>query len=246
MNSDLAQTLLLHLAQLGVREVCVAAGARNVPLISALLASQGLRLWNFFEERSAGFFALGRIMATRQPVAVVTTSGTAAAELLPSVIEACYQGHPLIVITADRPSRYRGSGAPQAIEQVGLFGVYAERTLDLEGHAYDVVWPKSAGRKPIHFNICFDEPLRCETTGVDFSAWDTPTPAPKTVDPTMQEVLEHFLSERAGLVVIAGGLHPEEAASLTPNLIKLGVPIVAEATANLHAPDLVPLLVKGG
>lgn len=246
MNSALAQTLLLHLAQLGVREVCVAAGARNVPLISALLASQGLHLWNFFEERCAGFFALGRMMAQRSPVAVVTTSGTAAAELLPAVIEAYYQGQPLIVITADRPSRYRGSGAPQAIEQVGLFGAYAERTLDLEGHAYDVAWPKALGCKPLHINICFDEPLHCATSGVDFSAWDAALPSPGPADASMAEVLEQFLSVRDGLVVLAAGLHPDEAAKLTPALARLAVPIVAEATANLHAPELEPLKVIGG
>lgn len=246
MNSALAQTLLLHLAQLGVREVCVAAGARNVPLISALLASQGLTTWNFFEERSASFFALGRIMAERRPVAVLTTSGTAVAELLPAVIEAYYQGLPLILVTADRPSRYRGSGAPQAIEQPGIFGGYAEKTIDLEGHGYDAVWPKAAGCKPIHINVCLDEPLRCENVGVDFSAWDSPALSAQPASPAMVEVLEKFLSKREGLAVLAGGLHPQEAARLTAPLARLGVPIVAEATANLRAPELAPLLVTGG
>lgn len=246
MNSALAQTLLLHLAQWGVREVCVAAGARNVPLISALLASPGLHLWNFFEERCAGFFALGRMMAERKPLAVLTTSGTAAAELLPSVIEAYYQGLPLIVITADRPSRYRGSGAPQAIEQVGLYGCYAERTIDLEGHAYEVTWPKSLGQKPVHINVCLDEPLLCDGTGVDFTAWDTMPAMARTPDPHMREVLEQFLAERDGLVVLAAGLHPLEAAELTPSLVRLGAPIMAEATANLTAAELTPLKVTGG
>ena len=79
-QAQLIQQTLHTLAYLGVREVCVAAGARNAPLVSALLACSGLKVWNFFEERSAAFFALGRIMADRLPVAVVTTSGTAAAE----------------------------------------------------------------------------------------------------------------------------------------------------------------------
>jgi 2-succinyl-5-enolpyruvyl-6-hydroxy-3-cyclohexene-1-carboxylate synthase len=116
-QAQLLQQTLQTLADLGVREVCVAAGARNAPLVAALLNSRGVKIWNFFEERSAAFFALGRIMADRQPVAVVTTSGTAAAELLPATIEAHYQGLPLVLVTADRPKSYRGSGAPQAIEQ---------------------------------------------------------------------------------------------------------------------------------
>lgn len=122
---QLIQAALRLLAELGVREICVAAGARNAPVLTALLHSQNIRLWNFFEERSAAFFALGRIHATGRPVAVLTTSGTAAAELLPAVIESHYQSLPLIAFTADRPKSFRGTGAPQAIEQANLFTPYA-------------------------------------------------------------------------------------------------------------------------
>jgi len=135
---------------------------------------EGLAL---LEERCAGFFALGRIMMERRPVAVVTTSGTAAAELLPAMIEAYYQALPLIAITADRPSSYRGSGAPQAIEQVGLFGVYAGRTLDMEA-GREVVWPTMLANKPLHVNICFDEPLVGDIQGIDFSAWASESDSP--------------------------------------------------------------------
>jgi 2-succinyl-5-enolpyruvyl-6-hydroxy-3-cyclohexene-1-carboxylate synthase len=243
MNSALTQTLLLHLAQLGVREVCVAAGARNTPLITALLASSGVKLWNFFEERSAGFFALGRMMVDRKPVAVLTTSGTAAAELLPAVIEAYYQAQPLIVITADRPSRYRGSGAPQAIEQVGLYGTYAERTLDLEGNASDAAWPRALGSRPLHINVCLDEPLTGIDSGIDFAAWGEPSLKAKSPDMAMCEMLETFLEQRKELTVLAGGLHPSEAKQLQPALLRLGAPIIAEATANLAPCDLI---VRGG
>ena len=245
-NSTLAQKVLLHLARLGVREVCVAAGARNTPLLTALLASSGVKLWNFFEERSAAFFALGRMMVDRRPVAVVTTSGTAAAELLPGVIEAHYQALPLLMITADRPPRYRGSGAPQAIEQVGLFGGYAERTLDLTGSANDPIWPEALGRKPLHVNVCFDEPLVGESRGIDFAAWGEPEAKAKANDSAMAEVLDQLIAARSDLVVLASGLREEEATMLTPALKKLGVPIVAEATANLHDATLKPLLVNGG
>ena len=79
---------------------------------------------------------------------MITTSGTAAAELLPAAVEAYYSGVPLILITADRPARFRGSGAPQTIEQVGLFGVYASTDIDR--------WNR---RTPLHINVEFDEPL---------------------------------------------------------------------------------------
>ena len=99
-------------------------------------------------QSSAAFFALGRAKLTARPAAVVTTSGTAAAELLPAAVEAHYSGVPLILITADRPARYRGTGAPQAIEQQTIFGVYASREPDR--------WTRVG---PLHINIEFDEPL---------------------------------------------------------------------------------------
>ena len=250
MNSRLTQTTLLHLAQLGVREVCVAAGARNTPMITALLASTGVKLWNFFDERSAGFFALGRMMADRRPVAVLTTSGTAVAELFPAVIEAFYQALPLVLVTADRPSRFRGSGAPQAIEQAGIFGIYAERTLDLEEGGPDVNWPKALGRKPLHINVCLDEPLAGETGGIDFAVWDELAPHPRPElphDEAMLDLLCSFVAKREDLLVLAGGLHPLEAMMIAPALRHLGAPIVAEATSNLHEhPGLNALFVTGG
>lgn len=143
-NIDSARRLIDDVRARGAREFCVCAGSRNSPLLVVLGAS----VYSFVDERSAAFFAIGRIKLHGAPVAVVTTSGTAAAELLPAAVEAHYAGLPLILITADRPARFRGTGAPQSIEQVGLFGVYAETSLDS--------W---SGKGPLHLNIEFDEPL---------------------------------------------------------------------------------------
>jgi 2-succinyl-5-enolpyruvyl-6-hydroxy-3-cyclohexene-1-carboxylate synthase len=147
----------------GVQEFVVCAGARNSALIVVLAAlGDKVRLWQHFDERAAGFFAIGRIRATECPVAVVTTSGTAAAALLPAMIEAHYQGLPLIALTADRPKHYRGSGAPQAIEQAGLFTTYADMsdvctTADLatEIRQWETKW---RGLNPLHINVCLEEP----------------------------------------------------------------------------------------
>ena len=105
-------------------------------------------MYDFVDERSAAFFALGRIKRDGHPVAVITTSGTAAAELLPATVEAYYSGAPLVLITADRPARFRGTAAPQSIEQLGLFGVYAETDFER--------WNR---RAPLHINVEFDEPI---------------------------------------------------------------------------------------
>ncbi|MCE9518986.1 MAG: hypothetical protein K8R87_05410 [Verrucomicrobia bacterium] len=109
-NAAVIRALLDEVDALGVSEFCVCSGARNAAIIDALV-QRGSFVRNFFDERSAAFFALGRAMQTREPVAVLTTSGTAVAELFPAIIEAHYQNLPLVAITADRPSRYAGRRA---------------------------------------------------------------------------------------------------------------------------------------
>ncbi|MDB6080305.1 MAG: mend: 2-succinyl-5-enolpyruvyl-6-hydroxy-3-cyclohexene-carboxylic-acid synthase, partial [Akkermansiaceae bacterium] len=134
----------------GVREFIVCAGARNAALVEALARAEAAgvaKIWRHFEERSAGYFALGRTMATGEPCAVVTTSGTAVAELLPAVVEAFYQGRPLLALTADRPARFRGTGAPQAIDQTGMFGTHA-------GTGELAAWDQSS---PWHWNVELEE-----------------------------------------------------------------------------------------
>ncbi|MDQ6799914.1 MAG: thiamine pyrophosphate-binding protein [Acidobacteriota bacterium] len=151
-NIAAAREIIERVREAGARDFCVCGGSRNAPLIAVLGAANGERptanVFSFIDERSAAFFALGRAKRDGRPVAVITTSGTAAAELLPAAVEAFYSGVPLILITADRPARFRGTAAPQSIEQVGLFGVYA--TTDIDG------WSR---RAPLHINVEFDEPL---------------------------------------------------------------------------------------
>ncbi len=129
-NLALAQTLAHFLKAQGVRCVVLCPGARNVDLVRCLAEDSHFQCHYHPEERSGAFFALGLARKLDAPVAVVTTSGTAAAELLPATIEAHYQSVPLILVTADRPRAARGTGAPQAIEQVDLFLHYTEHCLD--------------------------------------------------------------------------------------------------------------------
>lgn len=157
-NADLVAKMIQSLLGLNVHEVIVCAGARNVPIVEGLEKFGKFKVLSFFEERSAAFYALGRIRYSERPVAVVTTSGTAVAELLPAVIESYYQELPLVLITADRPKSYRGSGAPQAIEQSEIFGSFVEKNYDWD-HKTKNFKIQFSGYKPIHFNLCFDEPL---------------------------------------------------------------------------------------
>ncbi len=156
-NLTAAQSVLTSLRDFGVREIVLCAGARNAPFVHLLGTTPEFKVYSFFEERSASFFALGRIQAEGKPVAIVTTSGTAAAELLPAAIEADYQRLPLVMVTADRPRRYRGCGAPQTIVQTGLYSHYVEWSCDLENELAPQL--KVSGTRPVHLNVCFDEPL---------------------------------------------------------------------------------------
>lgn len=161
-NADLAQLIFSFLKKVGVDTIVVCAGARNAPLVLQL-ENQNFKKYHFFEERSAAFFALGRIKASSKPAAIMTTSGTATAELLPATIEAFYQGAPLLLITADRPRMYRGTGAPQTINQVGLYSEYVEKVYDLDVSLSNcnIEWSL---RSPLHLNVSFDEPLIDETS----------------------------------------------------------------------------------
>ena len=147
-NLEIARGVLELVRSFGVADCCICAGSRNSPLIVVFAAASDLTVYSFFDERSAAFFAVGRSKLSERPVAVLTTSGTAVAELLPAAVEAYYSGLPLILVTADRPERYRGTGAPQAIEQEQIFGPYATRD--------PAMWDRSM---PLHLNVPFDEPL---------------------------------------------------------------------------------------
>lgn len=158
MNSLLAQNVINQLKLLSVTDVIVCPGGRNIPLVFQLEDEKKFQRYYWFEERSAGFFALGRSRITNQPVAVLTTSGTAAAELLPAVMEAYYSCVPLLLITSDRPKMMRGTGAPQTADQTGLFHKHITYEQDIEKHEVPSLleW---ALKGPAHLNVCFEEPL---------------------------------------------------------------------------------------
>ena len=116
----------------GVEHVCICPGSRSIPLTLAAYRTGHLRCSSHHDERSAGFFALGLARASRRPVALICTSGTAAANFLPAVVEACYARVPLVVLTADRPPELRDCGAGQAIDQLGLFGRHVRRFVEVD------------------------------------------------------------------------------------------------------------------
>ncbi len=162
-----------ELARCGLEHACTSPGSRNTPLILALVREPGIRTWSHLDERCAGFFALGAAKASGRPVALTCTSGTAAANFAPAVIEAWQARVPLIVLTADRPPELREVGAGQAIDQIKLYGGavkwFCEVGVDRAGPetlrwiralACRAYWTALQGRPgPVHLNFPLREPL---------------------------------------------------------------------------------------
>jgi 2-succinyl-5-enolpyruvyl-6-hydroxy-3-cyclohexene-1-carboxylate synthase len=168
-----AGALVDALVRAGVRHACICPGSRSTPLALCLAEHAALSRWVHVDERSAAFFALGLAKASGTPVALVCTSGTAAANFLPAIVEARYGRVPLLVLTADRPPELRDNGAPQAIDQIHLYGSNvkwfvemplpdaAEPTLRYvratAARAAATAMEGPAG--PVHLNLPFREPL---------------------------------------------------------------------------------------
>lgn len=159
------------LVEAGVRHACVSPGSRSAPMAIALARQAGIRLFMHVDERSGSFFAVGLAKASGVPPVLLCTSGTAAAEFHPAVVEASYSQTPLIVLTADRPAELIGVGANQAIDQARLYGG-AVRWFHDPGPPEDgdpAGWralaaetfrrATSAPPGPVHLNLPFREPL---------------------------------------------------------------------------------------
>ena len=173
-SPQLAAVLVDELARCGVTDACLAPGSRSAPLGMALFNDERIRLHVRHDERSAGFLALGMAKASRRPVPVVCTSGSAVANLHPAVVEADAANVPLLLFTADRPPELRGTGANQTIDQLKIFGSAVRwfcevGAPDLALPVYwrsvaDRAWGESRGALggppgPVHLNVALREPL---------------------------------------------------------------------------------------
>jgi 2-succinyl-5-enolpyruvyl-6-hydroxy-3-cyclohexene-1-carboxylate synthase len=177
MTGDSSHILLRafsdELARCGVEHACTSPGSRSAPIVLALVREQRIRCWSHIDERCGAFFALGAAKASGRPVAIACTSGTAAANFAPAVIEAHHAGVPLIVLTADRPPELRDNGAGQAIDQLRLYGAAAKWFFEvgfedaspaglrwIRTLACRAYWTAVGGRPgPVHLNFPLREPL---------------------------------------------------------------------------------------
>ncbi len=260
-----ARVLVDELIRRGVREAVLSPGSRSAPLALALDAADRagrLRLHVRIDERSAGFLALGLAKASGVAVPVVTTSGTATANLHPAVLEASYSDIPLLVLTADRPPELRGVGANQTIDQIELYGRAVRRFVELgvpeERPGQVVVWRTTiaaalaaAGDGPVQLNLPFREPLVpdgdeswIEPLGAPAAGLDA-APAPAAPSPLSHEAAFHqpvrpkapLCEVEAALtgrgVVVLGDGAQGLAAEAVALATARGWPVIAEPTVAL-------------
>ncbi len=242
----------------GVTDAVVAPGSRSTPLVLALDADSRLRVHVVFDERTAGFAALGIGLATGRPAVVATTSGTAAVELHPAVVEASHAGVPLIAVTADRPAELHQVGAPQTVEQEGLYGAAVRwfvspgvpdlvasgswRSLAARSAAVAAGGGTAAGPGPVHINLAFREPLVGSPAGVPVPAGrDGGRPWHEQVGGAggrsgLGSVVARLMENAGGRGLIVAGAGAGDPASLVAAARRLGWPLLAEPRSGCRIP----------
>jgi 2-succinyl-5-enolpyruvyl-6-hydroxy-3-cyclohexene-1-carboxylate synthase len=234
---------------------CLAPGSRSTPLALALAGRRELNVQISIDERSAGFMALGIAKHSRRPVAVLTTSGTATANLYPAVVEALYSQVPLMALTADRPPELRETGAGQTIDQIKLYGDYvkwfwemgvAENRPESVGYWRSVAsraWytSRAPGAGPVHLNFAFREPFlkTPDEPGFDYdqsgrprgAAWTRVShPVPEPSDADLARLSALIESTERGVIAI--GTCDVDAEPVVELAAAAGWPLLAEATSN--------------
>ena len=262
-NTALASAFVEELARSGVRHAVVSPGSRSTPLAVALWREPAVEVSVIVDERSAAFFALGAAQASGAPVAILCTSGTAAANLHPAVCEADLSAVPLILLTADRPPELRGVGAGQTIDQIKLYGSSVRWFCEVGTHDADdsglLHYRSTACRAvaaargeprpgPVHLNLAWREPLApvpvegavtatepLALEGRDERPLTAVTPYDATPsDFLFDEVAGHIDRARAGAIVAGRQLDPALREPLAGLARTAGMPILAEPTSQLR------------
>lgn len=246
------------LERLGLHHVCLCPGSRSTPLALAFARHGGFRIWVHLDERSAAFFALGLAKASRQAVALLCTSGTAAANFVPAVVEADAAHVALLVCTADRPPELHHVGANQTIEQHDLYGRHVRLAIDMplpDGEAATRRYFQHMAARalsvcratpngPVHLNFPFREPLVAKapapTAGGEADRALPLTsalllPAPRM--PNQEQVTavaDLIRAARRGLIVCGGQDDPAFPAAVSQMATKMRFPVLADPLSGVR------------
>lgn len=256
--------LVDELARSGVTDACVSPGNRSAPLAFALARHPAVKVWTHVDERSSAFFALGLARATRRPVAVACTSGSAAANFLPAAVEAHHARVPLVLLTADRPPELRERSAGQTIDQLGLYGSHARWSFDVgvpDASPHGLRHVRAAACRAAavargrpagvaHLNLPMRDPLHPTAPPEDEVRPSSPLGEPHTsvVEATGSRPTEALgpvvaaLAEARRPVLQCGPRDPDEGDDLARAVRALAdridAPVLAEPTSNLRVDAL--------
>ena len=264
LNHFVAGLLIEEFHRCGVRAIGLAPGSRSSPLAEAAASHRRMKLVVHPDERGLAFHMLGHAKAGGRPAVVITTSGTAAANLFPAVAEAHHAGVPLILCTADRPPELRGCGANQTTDQVKLFGAFVRDFIDLPPPQENIppsLWLAAVDQAvaaalaqphgPVHLNCMFRDPLapvklpypyrRLQRALQDWpqSAWPWvrhARPAPETLAgwSTSDELLRVLRRARSG-IILAGALPAGDGEAVAALADALGWPLLPDIQSGLRA-----------
>ncbi|RIL71318.1 2-succinyl-5-enolpyruvyl-6-hydroxy-3-cyclohexene-1-carboxylic-acid synthase [Staphylococcus devriesei] len=239
-------TFASELYAYGVREVVISPGSRSTPLAIAFEAHPNITTWIHPDERSAAFFALGLIKGSNRPVAILCTSGTAAANYTPAIAESQISRIPMIVLTSDRPHELRSVGAPQAINQVNMFENYVKFQFDMpvadgSDQMTDTIYYQmqiasqylyGPHRGPIHFNLPFREPLTPDLEKVEWLTSYNKTLPHYQKNINTQDI-SAILKQKKGLIIVGDMQHQAVDQILTYATIH-DLPILADPLSQLR------------
>ncbi|HEU5054910.1 MAG TPA: 2-succinyl-5-enolpyruvyl-6-hydroxy-3-cyclohexene-1-carboxylic-acid synthase [Kofleriaceae bacterium] len=259
MNLPWAELLLASLREAGCGELVVSPGSRSTPLVMAA-ARLGIGCHVLVDERTAGFFALGRARASGAPSGLVCTSGTAGAHYLPAIIEASLARVPLVVLTADRPPELHGCAAPQTIDQQHLYGRFTRGFADLgvpeaadsalvgvrRRAAQMVALARGPEPGPVHINVPARKPLEPTGSGeearvaarvAELCARPIARAAPAAArvgDDVIEEIGRALGRARRALLVAGPAPLDQPAGPLAELARASGLPLLAEVTSQLR------------
>jgi len=248
-----------RIAGLGIKYVCISPGSRSTSLTLAAASNEKFKCFVHIDERSSGFFALGLAKASRKPVIIITTSGTAAGELYPAVIEAYQQRIPLIICTADRPPELVGRGANQTINQENLYGNHIKffkdaglPSVSISGIRKIRLLAEEAYRQskfgPVHINFPFRKPFEPRSYTDEIteknlkliktikSKEDVPEPKEDSFDRNLYKEILKSINNAARGLIIAGpsSFTNREKSDLMALAEKLNFPVLADASSQLR------------
>jgi 2-succinyl-5-enolpyruvyl-6-hydroxy-3-cyclohexene-1-carboxylate synthase len=262
LNYVWAGLLVEELVRNGVKCFCIAPGSRSSPLTVSAARHPEVETIVHYDERGLAFYALGRVSVDKQPVAIICSSGTAAVNFFPAIVETSKKKLPLIVLTADRPPELRNTGALQTIDQVKLYGNYVRWFTDMPTPNPDikpqmvlttvdqaVFMAKHSMPGPVHINCMFREPLAPDEAGFDAKTYLAPlqewrktnrvftrytTGDVKTDLSVDKDILSAINNARRGVIVVGKLASTEEQQSVIRLAEKLNWPVFPDIVSGLR------------